>query len=112
MQLLLPQGEEHQWATLKQRSKDDHGNLIGVYNDKPHLNTAVYDVEFSDGMIREYSANAIAESISSQVNGAGYQSSRIVAILDFDRLPTAIPKSKGRIRTKSGQMRNRKTTAG
>ena len=112
MQLLLPQGEEHQWATLKQRSKDDHGNLIGEYNDKPHLNTAVYDVEFSDGMIREYSANAIAESISSQVNGAGYQSSRIVAILDFDRLPTAIPKSKGRIRTKSGQMRNRKTTAG
>ena len=31
MQLLLPQGEEFRWATVKQRSKDNHENLIGTF---------------------------------------------------------------------------------
>mmetsp|Transcript_10819 Transcript_10819/g.15256 ORF Transcript_10819/g.15256 Transcript_10819/m.15256 type:complete len:380 (+) Transcript_10819:2561-3700(+) len=112
MQLLLPQGENMKWATVKKRSRDSYGNLIGTYNDKPQLNTAVYDIEFPDGIIREYAASTIAENIYSQIDESGFHTSRIEAIVDYDRLPHAIPKEQSLITIKSGQQRHRKTTVG
>ena len=43
--------------------KDNDGNFFGSYDYNPVLNTMVYDVEFTDGAVREYSANIIAENI-------------------------------------------------
>ena len=45
--------------------KDDDGNIIGKYDSNPMLNTMVYDVEFSDGYIREHRANVIANNMYS-----------------------------------------------
>ena len=50
-------------ATIVKQSVDDNVKAIGSWNDNPMLNTLVYEWEFSDGTIKEYSANIIAENI-------------------------------------------------
>ena len=57
----LPQGENMKSAKVVGQSKDDDGNTVGNYDDNPHLNTMLYDVEFPDGEIREYAANVITK---------------------------------------------------
>jgi len=80
-----------------------HGNLIGAYHSNPVFNTAIYDIEFSDGLIHEYSANIIAENLYSQVRGDEYHSSQIDTIVDFNCTNDAIPLSQAWVTTKSGQ---------
>ena len=60
VEVCLPQGENNSMAKVVGRSKDAEGNVIGTYNDNPFANTMVYDVEFPDGVIKEYAANVIA----------------------------------------------------
>ena len=72
-EVTLPQGEDFQTAKVLRRSKTADGEYIGTHNDNPILNTVVYDVEFPDGMIRQYSAYVIAENVFSQVDFEGYQ---------------------------------------
>jgi len=62
-ELTLPHGENHQYAKVLSRTRDEDGNLIGTYDDNPLLNTMLYDVEFTDGAVKQYSANIIAENI-------------------------------------------------
>ena len=111
-ELYLPQGEEMQAAKVIRRSKDADGNIIGTYDDNPMLNSLVYDVEFPDGEIREYSANVIAENMFSQVDANGHQHTLLDSIIDFERTPSAVDKSDMYITTKSGQRRLRQTTDG
>jgi hypothetical protein len=44
------------------------GKLIGTYDEDPSKSTMVYEVEFNDGELREYSANTIAENMLNQVD--------------------------------------------
>ena len=75
------------------------------------LNSIIYEVEFNDGIVKEYSANIIAQSILEQVDGEGY--SMMKSIIDYERDDAvAISKEDGYIITKSGQKRLRKTTKG
>ena len=55
------------------RMTDQDGNLVGEYDKNPLKNTAVYEVEFENGMVREYAANAIAEAIYSQCDAEGWR---------------------------------------
>ena len=49
------------------------------------LNTLSYNVEFSDGEVREYSANIIAENMYAQVDAQGFHHNLLEAILDFKK---------------------------
>ena len=73
-ELHLPQGEEIRSAKVIGRSKDADGNIVGTYDDNPMLNTLSYNVEFSDGEVREYSANIIAENMYAQVDAQSFPS--------------------------------------
>ena len=89
------------------------GEQRGRYDENPILNSIVYEVEFDDGVVQEYAANIIAQSILEQVDADGVSKTMIKAIADYDRDDSiAIPKSDGYITTKSGQRRTRKTTKG
>ena len=57
----LSQGEAMQNSKVIGRATDQDDNLIGTYYGNPYSNTMVYDVEFPDGEIKNYTANAIAE---------------------------------------------------
>ena len=61
--LHMPLDETQQMAKALRRLADKQGRIIGKYDNCPALNTLVYDVEFPDGMIKQYAGNVIAENI-------------------------------------------------
>ena len=77
------------------------------------LNTHAYDVEFSDGSIREYLANIIAENMVSQVDDEGYSLIMLDNIIDYKKDPAvALSRDDGYVVTRRGLKRRRKTTVG
>lgn len=68
-------------ARVVGRKRDTEGNPVGHYNSNPLLNTRVYLVEFDDGHVAEYGANAIAEAIYNQVNDEGFQESLFTDVI-------------------------------
>ena len=87
--------------------------MTGTYHDNPFLNTITYDVEFSDGQVKEYGTNINAENMLTQVDLDGYSLSLMDSIIDHSKDPSqAIPVEDKYITTKSRQRRLRKTTKG
>mgnify|MGYP007008190322 CR=1 FL=1 len=56
-------GENMTNAKVRKRTLGPNGKATGTYDDNPMLNSIVYDVEFPDGQVKEYSANTIAENM-------------------------------------------------
>lgn len=48
------------------------GNVCGRYDKNLMLNSMMYEVEFLDGLVREYAANVIAENMITQVDQDGF----------------------------------------
>ena len=111
-QVILPQGEEMKSATVIGRSKDVHGDLIGDYNQNPFLNTQVYDVEFHDGTVREYSANTIAQNMYQQVDAHGHSQNVLDSIVTHKMDSTALMPHQTHVTTRNGVKRLRKSTRG
>ncbi len=59
-------------AVVVGRHRDKDGNLVGRNDPKPILNTALYDVAFPDGTVKQYAAHNIAENMFSQVDHDGH----------------------------------------
>ena len=111
-EVCLPQGEKNTHAKVIGRSKDADGNVIGTYDDNPFLNTMVYEVEFPDGVIKEYAANIIAENMYAQVDPSGHSTGILDSILDFKKDNKALSGDDLYVTTKSGRRRIRETTSG
>ena len=112
-ELMIQNGDEMAMGKVAGRSLDAHGRMTGTYHDNPFLYTITYNVEFSDGQIKEYGANIIAENMLTQVDLDGYSLSLMDSIIDHQRDPSkAIPMEDKYIMTKSGQKQLRKTTKG
>ena len=87
--------------------------MTGTYHDNPCLSTVMYDVEFSDGQVKEYGASIIAKNMLTQVDSDGYSISLMDSIIDHHKDPSqAIPIADKYITTKSGQRRLPKTMKG
>ena len=99
-------------GTVRQRALGPDGRVVGEYNQNPVLNSLIYEVEFSDGQVREYAANVIAESMLTQVDADGFSTSIMDGIIDFRKDANAVSKNDRWVLTKSGQRRARKTTCG
>jgi hypothetical protein len=108
----LPQRDHMKSATVKGRSLNEKGELIGTYNSNPILNTLVYDVEFPDGEIKEYSANIIAENMFSQVDDSGTYSTNLDAIISHNKDDSAVHIKDKYMISKTGRKHLRKTTDG
>jgi len=65
----------------------------------------LYDVEFPDGEVQEYSAYVIAENIYAQSDIDGHSYNILDSIVDYQRDSNAVDKSDKYIMTKSGQKR-------
>ena len=103
-EVLLQNGDEVQNAKVIQHSIGPDGTIVGTYNDNPQMNSIVYDVEFPDGQVKEYSSNLIADNIISQVDNDGFSKSLLEAIVDYrkDEL-IATPTQDKYVFLKSGQ---------
>ena len=98
---------------VARRPLDADGRMTGTYHDNPFLNTITYDVEFSNGQVKEYGANIMAENMLTQVDLDGYSLSLMDSIIDHLRDPSqAIPMEDKYITTKSRLKWLRKTTKG
>ena len=111
-EVLLPHRYKLQNANILRRSLDPTGRSVGCYHKNPILNTLVYDVEFLDGGVKEYSANVIAENLLSQVDDEGFSLIVFDGILEYIKDDSAIEKKDLYFKTRSGKNRMRKTTCG
>ena len=75
---------------VTQISVDSEGVTTGSYDDNPFLNSIIYDIDFSDGTVKEYSANVIAENMLTQVDSDGYDvmvfNTTVIKITVFQQL--------------------------
>ena len=93
-QVQLPLGDEMVLGTVLARKRDAHGNPIGRAANNPIFDTRVYQVQFPDDRVEEYSANVIAENLYSQVDKEGNQYVIIDEIVDHEFDSKIIPKEK------------------
>ena len=86
---------------------------MGKYDNNPYRNSIIYEVEFADGEIHEYTANLIAEGMLAQVDTEGNHLQLMEGIVDWKRdNSVAIPKVDKYVYNKHGRWRLRKTTQG
>ena len=64
----IPIGDGISSGKVKQISVAPDGTTTGEYSDDPFMNSIVYEVEFPDKQVREYSANIIAQNMITQVD--------------------------------------------
>ena len=109
----LQQGDRLVTGVVKKRAIGPDGQTFGTYDDNPARNTTIYEVEFPDGEVKEYSTNVIAENILSQVDSDGYSASLMEAIVDYTKdEATGVPMTNKYVITRTGTRRLRKTTTG
>ena len=63
------------------RTVGPDGKTICTFNDTPTFNSVVYDVEFTDGEVKEYAANVIPENILSQIDNEAFTVTLLYSIL-------------------------------
>ena len=114
MELGIHRGDEAdvEHAVVKKRRVDEEGKPIGISNKNPLLDTAQYEVEFSNGDIEIMMANTIAENLLAQVDEEGHRQMLIDEIQDHCVTKDAIPKSKGTYETKRGPDKKIRATRG
>ena len=61
-----------------------------IYHKNPILNTLVYNFEFPDREVKEYSANIIAENLLCQVDDEGFTLTVFDSILEYTKYDSAI----------------------
>ena len=98
---------------VARRATNQEGRVLGTYDDNPFINSMVYEVEFSDGNIREYSANVIAENLLSQVDDDGFTTLLLKGIVDHKKDPeVALDAQDSYVTTKRGRRVQVKSTKG
>jgi hypothetical protein len=64
-----------------------------------------YDVEFDDGLVREYTANIIADGLYSQTDDDGFTTNHLDGLVDFRKLSNAVSWPDAYIQAKRGAKR-------
>ena len=90
MNITSQHGDMLECRKVKGRSLAPDRSIISIYNNNLILNTLYYDVEFTDGQIREYTANIIAENMLTWVNDNGFESLYLDAIIDYAKDSNAV----------------------
>jgi len=98
-------------AKVKERARDDDGQMVGEAHSNPLLDTRRYVVEFPEGDVTEYTANVIAESMIAQVDADGFDVKLLEAIIDHKKDGNAVAGANRYIYNR-GRRYHKKTTAG
>ena len=76
-------GVEPVLAVIKGRKRDHNGNPIGNSNPNPILDSRVYELQFPDRRVEDYSMNVIVENLLAQTDQHGYDLGIFEEIVDF-----------------------------
>jgi hypothetical protein len=110
--VLLSKDNSTAIARVVFRAVDSKGNMIGTWDENPVRNTLVYECEFKDGTVKEYSANTIASKIYEEGNADGFLSTRLFQIMEHKFSGDAIKMKDKYFITRTGTRRMRHTTVG
>jgi hypothetical protein len=94
-QVKVPVGGEEKFGKVLGRKRDADGDLIGNANSNPLQDTAVYEVQFDDGTVEQFSANIIAEPIYSKLDPDGNLVALLEEIMDHKWDDTALTMTTG-----------------
>jgi hypothetical protein len=72
-EVILPKGDNMVLGKVIGRKRDCNDNPIGMGHSNPILDTRVYNVQFPDGHVQEFTANVIAQNLYSQLDHSGLQ---------------------------------------
>jgi hypothetical protein len=111
-EVLLPKGDEMVLGKVIGRKRDIDDNPIGVANSNPILGTHLYEVQFPEGVIEEYSANIIAQNLYSQLDSEGHRYYLMEAIIDYKKEDDALPYEERFVVANNGNVHKRRTTKG
>ena len=78
-EVILPKGENMVLGKVIGCKQDSDGNPIGKGHSNPIFGTRLYQVQFPNGHLEEYSANIIAQNIYSELDTEGFR----YILLDF-----------------------------
>ena len=84
-QVELPNGDKMHTGKVVGCKRGPDGEVKGVANTNPILDTMTYDVEFPNGEITEYSANVIAEKMFAQCDIERNQFVLMAAFVDHKK---------------------------
>ena len=87
-EVMIQNGNEMSMGKVARQSLDADGRTTGTYHDNPFLNTITYNMEFSDGQVKEYGTNIIAKNMLTQVDSDGYSLSLMDSIVDHHKDPS------------------------
>ena len=111
-EVLLPQGEDSATYMVLGRHITIYGEVIGHFDPNPVFNSIIYNVEFSDGAVKQYGANLIVQSIYSIVDKDGCSQLVLDFIMDHATDDRTVTKADKYIMTGKGRRRIRKITTG
>ena len=104
-------GNAVRYGTVVGRKRDSDGNVIGTSHDNPRLDTTEYMIEFEDGRVEPFYANAIVEAIYARVDDEGHTMHELEEIIDHKRDASAILPEESFV-TLRGKKIPKKTTRG
>ena len=111
VELNLPQGDLFWIGKVISRIKHGSCDATRSFYSKPFLNALTYDVEFSDGEIKQFLDNFIDENLYSQVDEDGHNIQILDYHVDYRNDSNAFNKAELCLPTKSvKQLLRRKTT--
>ena len=77
---------------------------VKTFDNKPVLNSLIYDVEFPDKTVREYAANIIAQNMYSSLSENGFSKLMLDCILEHSKDNSTVSKADKYLITKKGSV--------
>ena len=111
-ELNLPQEEMLRKAKVVCQTKDNNGDAMGSNDPNSFLNTLTYDVEFSDGEIKERSSNVTAENMHSQADEDSQNMKTLDSVANCRKERNTVDKAGMCLSTKNGKKCLRHTPSG
>lgn len=110
--VLLPKGDQLVLGKVIGRKRDVNDNPIGVAHSNPIFDTRLYQVQFPEGNVEEYSTNVIAQNIYSQLDNEGHRYLLLNEIIDYKTDEGAVPPEERLVISQNGNIHKRCTTKG
>jgi hypothetical protein len=109
-QVLIPIGTEMLRGVVIRRHRDLNGNLYGVRDTNPILDTRKYDVRLPDGSVETYGTNIIQENLMSNVDDEGNLFVLLDEIISHKRTDKALSEKDAWYTSKTGSRKQRRPT--